>query len=88
MNSYFFMTGSDGGTPTDPATAICEKYQATRHSISIGINVAVCAIDREDDPHITEIVQMKTRQEIIDLVHPQMPDFNGAFFIMKWEQGA
>jgi hypothetical protein len=47
--------------------------------------VAVCAIVKSTDPNITEIVQMKTRQEIIDLVHPNLPGFNGAQYIAEWD---
>ena len=73
------------GTEKDSATVICEKYTQGKYQIYFGDNVAACAIECVTDPDITEIVQMKSRTQIINLVHPNLPDLNGSEFISKWE---
>jgi len=88
MESYFFLTSTTGqGTINDPAEAICKKYnQGDRTQIHYGNCVAVCAITHEGEPDITEVVQMKTRQQVIDLVHPNLPNFDGLDYITNWEK--
>lgn len=86
MNSYFFLTSTiQMGTEQDPAKVICEKYTEGRMQIYYGNTVGVCAIECVNEPDITEIVQMKTRTQIINLVHPNLPDFNGAKYMYDWE---
>jgi len=86
MNSYFFLTSTiQMGTDQDPAKVITQKYTEGRIQIYYGNTVGVCAIERTTDPDITEVVQMKTRQQVIDLVHPNLPGFVGATYIDMWE---
>ena len=87
MNSYFFLTSTiQTGTEEDPAKVICQKYSNGKMQIYYGNTVGVCAIECTTDPDITEIVQMKTRSQIINLVHPNLPGFDGFNFIInEWE---
>lgn len=87
LNSYFFLTSTiQQGTDKDSAKVICEKYTQGKFQIYYGNNVGVCAIQCAIDPDITEIVVMKSRAQIISLVHPNLPEFNGAVFIQEWEK--
>lgn len=87
MNSYFFLTSTImTETEVDPAIVICQKYSQGGIQIFYGVTVAICAIQCETEPDITEIVQMKSRIQVINLVHPNLPNFNGAKFIEDWEQ--
>jgi len=83
MNSYFFLSDTnDKGNGEDDATALCDKYGTGKRQTYYGNGLAVCAIEAEIQP---KEVEVKTRQEIIDLNNTALPDFNGTAFINVWE---
>lgn len=86
MQEYFFLAETlANGTENDTVKAIAKAYSAGGFQIYYGSVVAVGAIEAAEAPDIAEDIVMLSRQEVIDLIRSDLPNFDGQEFIDAWD---